>query len=592
MSDFVYSSLPQPLGKLAADIKSIQRNKPVEISEYHGDWGSLAFIQNHYSGFQSVETQSHIVVIVGGPILFFPQSRNISDSRIAGTLSVYERWKGGNIVWDKDLSGPFVVLIIDKLTKEVICVTDLMMFIPVYQSEDRKNLVLGTHVDCIAKAFHVEHDYDNISITDFILNDVVTYPYTIYRSIRQCQPATVHHYKVHDGFVCNENSPYWFPFEEVSYGHIDEAASALRQALSTYIDKATDQIDEMGQFISGGEDSRAVTGLLPRYKKRHAFIFLESLSKEGEVAEKIAKIYGAFFNIEFRTKTYYLDILSEAVDLVGGGNQYLHGHSIGLVQKCGLKNFPAVFGGYLSDSLIKGNYSRKVWFHKKVPFFPEFFIRAGKEFAQESESAIFPADILDAVNQRRKEQMQRVEKIRPVTYNEWFVLWPATMRSGIPNFSSTRRLFRSYEPFMCSDVVKISAAVPITWKLNRRLFHKAMKPVLKPSWWVIHNFDGRFPYFSWWFNIPVQFSIWILRQIKKRMGMKSPPPWADWSSLAQSQKWKEMVQAYSEEYKKYMPHFRTKEGVCPFHNDEMDMIKKMNFMQVLYVMKKNGTPTG
>lgn len=43
----------------------------------------------------------------------------------------------------------------------------------------------------------------------------------------------------------------------------------------------------------------------------------------------------------------------------------------------------------------------------------------------------------------------------------WFVLWPASMRTTMPNFHSTRRLFRSYEPFLSHESVKTAACTPI-----------------------------------------------------------------------------------------------------------------------------------
>jgi hypothetical protein len=64
-------------------------------------------------------------------------------------------------------------------------------------------------------------------------------------------------------------------------------------------------------------------------------------------------------------------------------------------------------------------------------------------------------------------------------------------------FHANRRLFASYEPFFAARVVKVSAACPISWKLNRRLFHKAVQPLFLSTKWVLHT-KGRLPYFSSW----------------------------------------------------------------------------------------------
>lgn len=68
------------------------------------------------------------------------------------------------------------------------------------------------------------------------------------------------------------------------------------------------------------------------------------------------------------------------------------------------------------------------------------------------------------------------------------------MRATVPNIYVNRRLFRSYEPFLGNGVVRISSAVPVGWKLNRKLFNRAMRPFLKQSRFIVHG-DGWFPYY-------------------------------------------------------------------------------------------------
>jgi len=67
------------------------------------------------------------------------------------------------------------------------------------------------------------------------------------------------------------------------------------------------------------------------------------------------------------------------------------------------------------------------------------------------------------------------------------------MRATVPNIYVNRRLF-SYEPFLGNGVVRISSAVPVGWKLNRKLFNRAMRPFLKQSRFIVHG-DGWFPYY-------------------------------------------------------------------------------------------------
>src|SRR5690606_28656370 len=149
----------------------------------------------------------------------------------------------------------------------------------------------------------------------------------------------------------------------------------------------------------------------------------------------------------------------------------------------------------------KAPYTRKLRNVQKFPFLPEFNIKGETQTAPVAAEFI-DKKVLDEVNRRRRDRFRNIKKERPITAHEWFVLRPASMRVTIPNLYTTRRLFRSYEPFMCKEAVKISAAVPTAWKLNRRLFNYAMKPYLRKSKWLLHA-DGRLPYFSWWVNTPL-----------------------------------------------------------------------------------------
>src|SRR5699024_6234943 len=130
------------------------------------------------------------------------------------------------------------------------------------------------------------------------------------------------------------------------------------------------------------------------------------------------------------------------------------------------------------------------------------------------------------VTNRRKTHLKQVQSFRTKSAEEWFELWPSSMNMNIPNIHANRRLFRSYEPFMSNEVVKTSAYVPQEWKLNRKLFHKMAKPLLRPSKWLRHG-DGWFPYFSWRLkSITIPFVL-LKRKIEREIGKskKVHGPW-------------------------------------------------------------------
>ena len=583
MSDFICSSDEKSKGELAKHLKGIYSNQAPEVYEYHGPWGSLAVSKNQYNGFQPLETDSHIIVVIGGPVLNFKSNRFFNgNDPTAGTGEIYRNLMKGVLRWDEDLSGPFVVLLVDKKRKKFTCITDLMMFIPVYKYIHDDVFMLGTHIDSLAAAADQLLQYDYASVVDFILNHAVTYPYTFFRTISQCHPAAVHRFETRVKAI-KETEPkiYWLPVENYNHPNIYQAAYSLRVGLQAYITRVTENMDSVAQFISAGEDSRAIAGVLPKQLHRHAFVFLNGMNREGRLAKKAAKAYGLHFHPHFRGETHYLDILPEANALIGSGHQYVHAHSLRFHRLCKLDQYDAVFGGYLSDSLLKAPYARKIRGQHLLPWLPHFVIQ-GETRSKLKNHSIFSSKLLDEIRQRRIDHLDRIKRFRAESAHEWFTLWPATMRSTIPNLYCNRRLFRSYEPFMCNQSVKISASVPTAWKLNRRLFHKTIKPFLAPSKWLASG-DGRFPYAAWWLNFPIQFSYWLTWEVAKRIGLRTyQGPWGDWNLVMKSRQWHEVIKQCRQGFEPLRKQSNAENPEDILRGNQLNIEQKINFVQTLY----------
>jgi len=551
MSDFIFSSRRHPRGQLSSALFDIYTTAPPSTCEYHGPWGSLAVTKSTYQGFDVLETKALICVVIGQPALHFVDNAfaSYTNSR-AGTQIILDQWISAGITWDEDLSGPFVVLIIDKAQRTAHCITDLMMFIPVYQHHTHETIRWSTHVDALANVTGQQDCFDDASLTDFVLNHVVTYPHTVYKGIQQCAPASIHKVCPNgDGLIysqCDVES-YWEPLEHRCFNTLEEAAAALRGGVQEYIHRIIGSSNRVAQFISAGEDSRVLAGMLPMEIARDAYIFLDSMNREGKIAQKVAASYGATFTPFFRSSNHYLEILPEASRLVGSGHQYIHAHSMLSSATQTLSEYHAVFGGYIADSLLKGLYTSKRKLVKGVPLLPEFPIYISRNLKNRN-NAFFLKEHLEEMHLRRKRHLQRLCQIRPHSADEWFELWPATMRAGISNLYVNRRLFASHEIFMAKESVKVAAASPIGWKLNRRLFHRAFHPALVKAKLIMHP-DGRLPYYSWWLNSFIQPATVTVRTICQYVQGKSRQnegPWGDWRVMLRSSSWEDMVRSASE----------------------------------------------
>lgn len=584
MSDFLFTRNKQKVNELDQLLKDLMPNPDsVSIRAYSGEWGSLAFSLGPYNGFEPYQDDNHICIVIGGPVLCWRDNHFLTDleaSNIA-TKSILERWKSGLYDWSEDLSGPFNILIIDKKTNKIFCYTDLMMFIPVYQYNYNEELVLGTHVDTVAKVADIQKNIDQASVADFILHGIVTYPYTTYIDIFQLAPASEHTWILENNKNIEYRVPYWQPFEINPYNSIEEAATALREGLNDYIESITDQMTEVGQFISGGEDSRSIAGMLPKRLKRHAYIYVDYENREFELAKRVSNTYGCEFHHTLRNHNHYLNILPVASNLVGSGQQYTHAHTLSLSTVSGVDKHLAVFGGYASDSLLKAMHIRKPKNASKFPFVPDIEL-PDESRTKPIKSSIINSSLLLEIDQRRKAHMVYIKSLRKQSYHEWFMLWPYSMREAMPNLSVNRRLFASYEIYTSKNVVKISAAIPTHWKTNRKLFNTALKPALAASKWIPHA-DGRLPYFPWYLNTFLQLPRWTVMAVKKLLKIKTNDgSWVSWEQILEKPEWKELVEHYSKFGESLKIFEENIDSYQVLNSNELSRMQKVNLLQVLY----------
>lgn len=570
-------------GQLTKHIHSIYREDCPQVFEFHGNWGSLAVSRNLHMGFDPLETENHICIVIGGPVLKFTSNRFLAgEDRVYGTRELLKRWSiGQTIRWDEDLSGPFVWLKLDKKKRQLEVVTDLMSFIPVYQSGQSHTKVIGTHVDMVARVAECEDVQDPVSLADFVLHSVVTYPHTLYPGIKQISPASLHHWALADG-VTYQTQAYWLPRAESRYQSLDEAADDLRAGMQSYVNAVCEEMDRVAIFLSGGEDSRTVLGMVPRTCERDAVIFLDVMNREGRVAQAAARAYGAHFKMYPRGKLWYFDMLPACSDLVGRSAQYKHVHSYGFLKLAKLNGYRAVFGGFLSDTLVKAYHVRRKYVFNRFPFLPYLKAKDQKKRSLDKVSIVH-SGVLAELRARTDEHLEFVRSIRGwESAYEWFNLWPISMHSDMPFLYGNRRLFASYEPFMANSSVKVTAAVPQAWRMNRRLFQKMAQPLLKPSKYLLHA-DGWMPYYSWHMNILIHGIVWLRRRIEDKLGLTkgNQGPWNDWSVIFESAEWRNGVNNI------------VGSGRCPeelfsvplddlFNESYLDISQKVNLMQIAY----------
>lgn len=489
MSDFLFSTHRRPPGALRQALLRFLDPVAAACDEWHGGWGSLAVLRGPHDPPSAVmEADGRITVLAGEPTArtgteaagaALDADRRASIHRLLGDADA--------VAWDGVLDNAFAALSIDIAADAGEVVTDLFGWIPVYAAEGGGALVLGTHVDAVAAAAGVADGIDPVSAADLLVNQTLTWPFTLYDGVRQVEPGAVRRFRA--GAWDGGARTYWAPREETAFASPADAAAALREALVGDLALACDGHPVVGLLLSGGEDSRAVLGALPPGVRVRGFTFAETENREVRTARRVARAYGVEMAFRPRHPEHYLQHLPQLAGMVGTQNRFIDAHAYGFHEWLGIRDLPVVLGGLSSDALLKGD-NVALWARRKLD--------AGQEpgtrpWRMPPLPGIRP-DLLRAVAERRDAFTAGLAALRPGSADEWSRIYPFTMRRYAANLHGNRRLFRTHEPFQANAVVRVAAGVPQRWKLDRALFHAAVRPFLRRAWYVPHT-RNRMPYF-------------------------------------------------------------------------------------------------
>ncbi|RBW54258.1 hypothetical protein DS884_17545 [Tenacibaculum sp. E3R01] len=581
MSDFVFSNSEIPKNKLELCFGQVYSKKK-KIKYFFSRGRTLCFTENIYNGFKSYINGDEICIVLGGPILRFRDNNFISskrDDNNEGTKSIYERWiVKKEINWDVDVDGPFVVMLFNMKSGQFNIVTDMLSIIPVYQKKE-KEVIISSHINIINL---VSSDLlDQVSIADYIINNVVTFPHTIFKNIKQIYPASIHTwlFKQKEYFYGYDN--YWLPIEpkKGEEQNVVELANRLRNGVKSFIDQIVDANPKLGLLMSGGEDSRSVAGMVSKNYKKEGFIYCVSRNNEIVIAEKIADCYNINLNIGFIEEDNFINTYKEVTNLVGVGCDSTNVHSYSFSKFFDFQKYDAILGGFLADTFLKSLWSEKKrsnnFFFKKKESVDE-----NKEYIRCNHSDIND-ELIEKVNKRRNIHWNLISAFRPRSVQEWMGIWPMSMQRDIPNIYGHRRLFNNYEPYTSNEVIKVGAIAPQKIKLNRILFREAMKPFFKEVKWIPHN-AGFLPFFSYKINsilfIPFyKFYFKITSRNKITM--------TDWDNIFQKEEVKKKGESYFSKIKEECDDlFRNEKNMKLMEGNNFNNFQKRNLFQLGYFL--------
>src|SRR5699024_8677809 len=135
-------------------------------------------------------------------------------------------------------------------------------------------------------------------------------------------------------------------------------------------------------------------------------------NREARLAQRVAQRLGAEFHHMPRPQHFYLDGMGAMGRLSGYHAQSTHAHFLGLSTRFGLAEFPAVFGGYFADSILKASAARKSAASSSFRFLPER-VTGGQTRTAPVHSRHFSPGHVREVTNRRIAHFERISTLRP-----------------------------------------------------------------------------------------------------------------------------------------------------------------------------------
>ena len=392
-------------------------------------------------------------------------------------------------------NGSFAVVI--SREKSVTVVADCGGSIPLYYGYGPKGFALGTPVHEVAKASGLTKE-DDVSKVDYLMNHVVCYPYTWYKDVYVVPPGSVVTFHP-DGK--KDIHTYWQPTEQPDIMDrscdVQEWAERLRFEVKNSIDQSLQGCKKVRVLFSGGEDSRAVLGLIPKNANYEciATTVLENKNREYRLADKAAKLLGYELDLIERPIGFYRQNIIERAKKVGLGRDLRNTHMFGEIGDQ-LNDSDILLGAYSSDTLFKTHYMSNIIQNKRgvknqlkspVPDNIEVI-----KYLNER-STIFKESNVAKVIERRKGHHDNLLKIRPITAGNWHGLWPVSNRNAYSYYLSNLTIGpKIVEPFIYNKVYQLASEMPDICRINRDVFYRAFAKEMGWAGWLPTS-GGRIP---------------------------------------------------------------------------------------------------
>lgn len=216
------------------------------------------------------------------------------------------------------LDGMFALAIWDERNKRLVLARDRAGKKPLFYAQAPGGIVFASEIKAFFGLPDVNVEIATASIPQYFIHGYVPCPETLYRNVRQVEPATTLSF---DADGRSRTRVYWrLDMREASGASVDGAGTpreAVRTLLTQAVERRLVSDVPLGAFLSGGLDSTIVVGLMSRLTGSPVRTF--SIGFEGDprydetaYAREVAQRFGTD-HTEFKVTPAAIDLVDRLI---------------------------------------------------------------------------------------------------------------------------------------------------------------------------------------------------------------------------------------------------------------------------------------
>lgn len=300
-------------------------------------------------------------------ILFGYSFKTETDTEVL--VAAYKYWGDG---FCKELRGMFALVIYDRTRKRLLFARDRLGKKPLFIYEDQNILIFSSEIKFF-HAFNIQLEINTQSLKNFLSLQYIPGPETIYKNVRQVNPAEVNIYDLQTHKI--EETKYWNIFDYVGKGSnlpdIDEIDALIRKSIQYRLVASVD----VGLLLSGGIDSSLLACYMEELAGRKVKAFNVGFSDQGLDESKYAKEVAKSLDLDLITLNFQDITQEDFIQSIFHGDQPLGDSAIiptYLISKSIGKYVKVVLSGEGADELFHGyqHYNFEKYYYRtgKLPF--------------------------------------------------------------------------------------------------------------------------------------------------------------------------------------------------------------------------------